>query len=536
MNDISHLKLAIYARKSSENEDRQIQSIDDQVDRLQQVARERSLTVSKVVTETKSAKEPYKRPEFTNLLRKIEKGEIDGILCWQLNRLSRNPVDGGELQWLLQKEVIQIILTPEREYLPGDNALIFSVETGVANQFILDLKKNTKRGTDSKIAKGLFPGLAPIGYLNTVIERQGENFIKVDEERFPIVRKIWDLMLTGAYSVDQILIIANNEYGLRTRKTRHKGGKQLSRGTLYKMLSNVFYTGLFLYKGETYEGKHQAMITLEEFDRVQALLGKNGRPRPKSHQHTYIGWAICGECGYAITAEKKPKFIKSLGVTRFYTYYHCTRKRRDYLCSQHTTYTPEKKLWEMIDKEIASLTILPEFRDWAIDVLKENHHNEIRQRELIYQTQLKNLQSAQNKLDSLLDYLTEGIVTRDEYTEKKKKYQDEVIQLRSKVKETEVRADKWLETAEKVFDFAVYARHHFEHGTMEKKREILFALGKNPILKDGNVTFDLCPWLQPISAGYKTIEEQYLRIEPSERIDYSKKNSSIELIKTQWGA
>src|SRR5438309_1125652 len=133
------MRFVLYARKSSENEERQIQSIDDQVHILKQLALERGFEIVEEITESKSAKAPGNRPGFDRMLSHIEKGHADGVLVWSINRLSRNPIDSGKLSWLLQTGVLRIIQTPEKPYLPTDNVLIFSVETGVANQYILDL-------------------------------------------------------------------------------------------------------------------------------------------------------------------------------------------------------------------------------------------------------------------------------------------------------------------------------------------------------------------------------------------------------------
>ncbi|HOX10360.1 MAG TPA: recombinase family protein, partial [Candidatus Moranbacteria bacterium] len=91
------IKYFLYARKSSENEDRQVQSIDDQVNRLKQLARDLNLDIKKIYTEAKSAKKPNNRPIFDEMMERIENGEANGILCWQINRLSRNPIDSGKI-------------------------------------------------------------------------------------------------------------------------------------------------------------------------------------------------------------------------------------------------------------------------------------------------------------------------------------------------------------------------------------------------------------------------------------------------------
>jgi len=165
------------------------------------LAKSQDLQIVGEFKESKSAKKPHGRPVFAEMLSRISKGEAGGILCWQINRLSRNPIDSADVQWMLQNGSLQSIQTIDKEYLPEDNVLLFSVESGMANQFILDLRKNTMRGMESKLQKGGSPSLARLGYLNDRLEK---TIIK-DPVRFDQVKEMWVLMLTGTYSVSQIL-------------------------------------------------------------------------------------------------------------------------------------------------------------------------------------------------------------------------------------------------------------------------------------------------------------------------------------------
>jgi len=274
MNQNTPRILYIYARKSSESEDRQVQSIEDQVNRLKELANSLGITIKDVLTEAKSAKKPYCRPVFDDMLKRIEKGEADGILCWQINRLSRNPIDSGTISWMLQQGIIKCIQTIDRQYLPDDNVLLFNVESGMANQFIIDLRKNSKRGMEGKADRGWLPSRAPMGYLNDKLE----HIIIEDKDRFDLVRKMWDMMLTGNYTPPKILRIANDKWGFRTPKTKRSGGGELANSMIYKIFTNIFYTGMFEWAGKLYKGNHKPMISLEEFDRVQAIMGRNGKP------------------------------------------------------------------------------------------------------------------------------------------------------------------------------------------------------------------------------------------------------------------
>ena len=504
----SQLNYFLYARKSSESEDRQVQSIDDQVKRLTQLAETLNLTVFHSFTESKSAKKPDNRPVFEEMMRRIERGEADGILCWQINRLSRNPIDSARIQWLLQQGILLSIQTIDREYLPSDNTLLFSVESGIANQYIIDLRKNTRRGTLSKLEKGWLPNLAPLGYINN----KEDKTIEKDPERFHLVRKMWELMLTGSYTTAQILEQANKAWGFRTRKFKRIGGKELSRSTLYAIFQNLFYAGVIEYDGIQYEGKHQPMITLAEYDRVQTLLGRQGRPRPKRHAFAFTGFIRCGECGCLITAETKTKSIKSTGEIRSYTYYHCTRKRKDLQCSQRKNIR-EEELESMIEQELDKSTILPEFRDWALEALNQSHEKEISDRKAIYQMRHKAVVETQNQLDNLVKMRYRELVTDSEYTRERNQLHNELVHLKTQLRETENRADQWLELTEKAFDFATYARQAFISGDIETKKSILIALGQNPTFTDGKLCIQATSWLKHIGEVYPPLEAEYIRLE-----------------------
>ena len=141
MQNENNLKYLIYARKSSEAEDRQVASIDSQISVLTDIAKQEGLEIIDTLCESQSAKAPG-RPLFSKMLEMIYKGQAQGIICWKLDRLARNPVDGGQINWMLQQGVIRHIKTHDRSYYPTDNVLMMSVEFGMANQFIRDLTVN----------------------------------------------------------------------------------------------------------------------------------------------------------------------------------------------------------------------------------------------------------------------------------------------------------------------------------------------------------------------------------------------------------
>lgn len=159
------IRYFIYARKSSESEDKQVASVPSQIKELVDLAKQKNFDILDILTEEMSAKAPG-RPVFNQMMEDIQHGKAQGVICWKLDRLARNPVDGGQIGWLLQQSIIKHIQTYQREYFPTDNVLMMNLEFGMANQFVIDLSVNTKRGMRNKVNEGWYPHKPPLGYVN----------------------------------------------------------------------------------------------------------------------------------------------------------------------------------------------------------------------------------------------------------------------------------------------------------------------------------------------------------------------------------
>lgn len=531
MTDSGKTKYFLYARKSSESEERQIQSIDDQTNRLTELAKGQQLEVVSVFKESKSAKKPHERVVFAEMLERIQKGEADGILCWQINRLSRNPVDSGTIQWMLQTGLLKSIQTIDKEYLPEDNVLLFSVESGMANQFIIDLRKNTLRGMESKLQKGGSPSLARLGYLNDRLNKT----IVIDPERFENVKRMWQLMLTGTYSVSQILKIVNEDWGFKTIQRRQRGGTQLSLSGLYSLFYSKFYAGIIEWGGHTYSGSHEPMITMEEYQRVQEILGKSkGKPRPKVYERPFTGIISCGECEARITAETKYKLIKTTGETKRYDYYHCTGKKKYKTCAQKKVIS-EEALAKQIESKISEIAILPEFRDWAVEILNGWNDQEIGQRSTKHKALNQTLIETQTQLDNLTKMRYRDLINDDEFTSERNKLQTSITLVKQQLRQTEDRAENWLELTEKVFDFACNARTKFNEGSIQTKKEILAALGTKFTLQDNVLNIEMNKYFEPVMIGYRKLEAEYLRSEPNLTPINKERTDAIASVRSLWG-
>jgi hypothetical protein len=267
-----------------------------------------------------------------------------------------------------------------------------------------------------------------------------------------------------------------------------------------------------MYRGQLHPGKHEPMVSLEEFDRVQMLLGRKGKPRPKTHAFAFTGAIRCEECDCLYTAIEKTKLIKSTGKLKTFVYYFCTRKKRDMECTQRKHLRVED-LEAQITAELGKLTILPEFRDWALEILRESNDRKIGDRAKVHENLSKAILQTQRQLDNLTGMRYRELITDDEFKKERASLQVEINKLRERLRETEGRADRWLDLTERVFNFATHARQAFLEGDLQTKREIFLALGQNPTIKDGKLAIHANEWLQPIQERYPTLESEFVKLE-----------------------
>ena len=535
MNNLKELKYGLYARKSNESEDKQIASLDDQVEAMEELAEREGYRIIKkaIFKESKSAKIPYKREKFDELIEMLKNGTIDGVLTYKSNRLSRNPTESGIVQQMLFDKEIKAIVTKEKNYLPDDNALYFSIDAAQDTQFSRDLSRIVTDRMKQKAKRGVFPGKVPIGYRNVRESLTSDvRIIVIDEKRFPLVRRMWDMALTGQYSVSQIARIADKEWGLKTRKTKKRGGAPLSVSGVYAMFQKPFYMGVVKFGDvQNVDGTHTRMVTPEEFQRVQSLIRRKDAPRPseetaKNDPFPYRGLVKCGECGCLITYTKMVKKRKN-GNVHTYEYCYCTQKRE---CSQKMTVskmTPQE-MTTAIRKEISKYTIMDEFFQWTCQYLDEFHEDEANKREAILNTQMKAIKAAERDINDLQRALYRGKVDEGFYKSEKKDLDDRLIVLRGQFEDQQNANKRQRQLLEKYFNFARYAKEDFESDDDLKKKEVLSIIGQNLLMQDGKLVFEPIKYLTPLVEKYPKLEEQFKKVQTTP--DKRKKDAFASLI------
>jgi site-specific DNA recombinase len=315
------VKYCLYARKSTESEERQVLSIDSQVKEMIQLAEREKLDIVEIKRESHSAKSTRQRPIFNELINDIKQEKYNGILTWAPDRISRNAGDLGAIVDLMDEKLLVDIRTFSQSFSNNPNEKFLLMILGSQAKLENDNRGiNVKRGLRSRAEMGYWTGLAPLGYLNqNRVDKKGE--VIVDPQRAPIIKQMFEKMAYEKSSGRKLFHWLKFEINFKTR-----GNKNLTLSGIYKILNSTFYYGMFerpIGSGNWYKGKHKPLITQELFDKAQEQLKRTEKER-KTKEFAFTKLMTCGYCGSGVTAEEKHKYHKD-GTATTYVYYGCTR-------------------------------------------------------------------------------------------------------------------------------------------------------------------------------------------------------------------
>ena len=316
-------KYCLYARKSTESEERQVLSIDSQIKEMLQLAEREGLEIVCMKRESHSAKETGMRPIFNEIIEEIRAKKFNGILTWAPDRISRNAGDLGKIVDLMDAGLLQEIKTYGQSFSNNPNEKFLLMILGSQAKLENDNRGvNVKRGLRTRVEMGLWPGQAPLGYLNQKhLDKKCQ--LLVDPFRAPIVKKMFEKVAYEKMSGRKIYNWLRFEANFYTR-----GNKPLTLGGVYRILNNQFYHGIFEHpkeSGNWYTGKHEPLITQDLFDKAQLQLKRDNIQR-ENKEFSFTKLFTCGYCSSGISAEEKWKDLKD-GTHTKYFYYSCSRAR-----------------------------------------------------------------------------------------------------------------------------------------------------------------------------------------------------------------
>ncbi len=336
------LRYCLYARKSSEAEERQALSIDSQIKEMLQVAQRDNLSVLEIKRESHSAKETGQRPVFNQIIQDIKLGKFNGILVWHPDRLSRNAGDLGSVVDLIDQLKLVEVRTYSQKFTNNPSEKFLLMILGSQAKLENDNKSiNVKRGLRTKVEMGLWPSVAPTGYL-THPDRTMKCHVIIDPARSHMIRMIFEKFMYEGVSGRRMFRWLKDDAKFRT-----KNDKPLSLANIYTILRNSFYCGLLEYprgSGKWYLGKHEPIISQELFKKVQEKLDSKACIERVSKGFAFTRLMKCGMCNSGITADEKYKNLSD-GTIAKYIYYACTRFH-DKHC--HNPYIREESLIEQL--------------------------------------------------------------------------------------------------------------------------------------------------------------------------------------------
>ncbi|MCF7815722.1 MAG: recombinase family protein [Candidatus Pacebacteria bacterium] len=455
-------KFFIYTRKSTDDKDRQVRSIADQLSELKELALKEQLEVVDVFVEKQTAKIPG-RPVFNEMMLRMEAGEASGILAWHPDRLARNSVDGGKIIYLVDTGVISEMKFPTFWFDPTPQGkFMLSIAFSQSKYYVDNLSENIKRGKRNKVKDGIWPQMSPLGYIN-----EGGKIV-VDENIAPLIKKTFETYSSGSFTLRQ-LRDKFNELGLK-----RKSGKELAVSNYQKLLKNPIYTGLMRYNGEIFEGKHEPIITKKLFDSVQEVMIRKSKPHSKGLKpFLYRGFFRCGECGCFITTETQ----------KGHNYLRCTKRKNP--CTQK--YVREELITSQIQEEIKKVSLPLDWTEWMIAENAKDRQSEVQSSTLFADSTKAEISLLDSKIEKLMSAYLESALSLEEYREAKNKLVNQNQLLKEKLSAFEQKANNRFELTEK---FLKYNMELANDRTNEENTHLFKKVGSNFQIKDRTVLFE----------------------------------------------
>jgi DNA invertase Pin-like site-specific DNA recombinase len=455
-------KYYLYARKSTDDEDRQVLSIESQINELREYAKKESLFIIEEFVEAKTAKEPG-RPIFDFMLKQVENSLADGILAWHPDRLARNSVDGGKIIYLIDVgKLVDLRFPTYRFDNSAQGKFMLSIAFGQSKYYVDNLSENVKRGLREKLRRGEWPGWAPVGYLNDY----KQHMIYPDPEKVPFIKKMFELYATGNYTLES-MIDELKRWGLLGNR-----GKPVCKAQLARMLRNPIYYGVFKYRNELHEASHPPLISKKLFDSVQGVLdGKSRAHKPAEIKYAFTGLIKCSYCSCAITAEKQKGHI----------YYHCTKKKGP--CPSKK-FLREEALLSQINEAIKKVYIDDETKDKMTNRLDELFQEESKASFSLSGQMRDRLKEFDTKIERLIDVYINREISQEEYTKKKATLLNEKKDLEETLGQIEKSSGGWLEPSKNFVTTCNQAGSVAWQEILSPKKDFLKILGSNFFLKD----------------------------------------------------
>ena len=474
MNNISQpTKYFLYIRKSTDEEDRQVLSLEAQLHEAKEFAEREGIEVVETFLEKKTAKVPG-REIFNAMLNKVEGGlpHPTGILAWAPDRLSRNSVYGGRLIYLLDTGKLATLKFPTFAFENNPSGKFFlAIGLSNAKYYVDNLAENVRRGNRAKLRRGEWPGQKPFGY---IYDHRLRNIVP-EPKKAKIVKKIYEEFATGRHTLKSI----------SARLAELGGGKARSNYSIENLLTNDRYIGIMRWNDEAHEGKYRPLISKQLFAKVQEVLANRRKPRKskKKHDFPFVGLFRCS-CGSMFTAQ----FAHGNGG--LYRYYRCTRKHG--ACAER--YIQESELQKQIIEKSRTIALPADWAKEMLEKLEREEKSQAQSADAFAEANRKKIFALQEKLDKLLEGYLDNLIDEETYKRKKESLVQQKIALKGE-QDTLLRKrmSGWIEPMRNYINTLIYAGKIASEQSPLEIAHFAQKIGTNHLISEKRIGWDFAP-------------------------------------------
>lgn len=348
--DITQLRFVMYARKSTKDEKRQAKSIPDQITECMLTAKRFNLNIVAIIKEKESAKEPYIRPKFREMLDNIKASKYDAILAWHPDRLSRNMMEAGEIIDMLDKKIIKSLKFASFEYTNDSSGkMLLGIAFVLSKQYTDKLSTDVSRGIKRGIEKGRYLSWGKHGYY-----KDRNQYLRPEGQYFTLLQKAWYLRDEGN-TLEYIADYLNkNNYHRRFKDTHQLKKFVMNKKQLSKIFRDPFYCGVLVHGKDSVCNLTKIlndfvpMIDVSLFLRINNLKDQKElfalarRYREDTLADLMRGKIICGHCNQpyssGITTKKKKDNTGKIIDKEYRYYYRCENTK----CSLYNKSIPPR--------------------------------------------------------------------------------------------------------------------------------------------------------------------------------------------------
>ena len=472
-----HKRAVIYARVSSKEQEKEGYSIPAQLKLLKDYAATEGFTIAQEYVDVETAKLTG-RTAFGEMVAWLwAHTDVRVILVEKTDRLYRNLKD-----WVTVDELdAEIHFPKEGVVLSRDSRssekFMHGIKVLMAKNYIDNLSEEARKGQQEKAEQGIWPTKTPLGYLN-VTGPDGRKVIAADPDVAPIVAKLFEWYATGEFALKGVAKKARAA-GLAYKKS----GAPVPTSTVHSILRNRLYTGWFEWNGKLYQGKHEPLVSIEMWERVQGVMdGRNAsKHRRMTHDFAFSGLIACAKCGCSVVGEiKKQKYI----------YYHTTGyadKCRGEPASCRRKYVREEVLEQHFTALLGQLRFDDEVLEWVGEALHASHADERREHE----EAIKRLRAEYDRLQARIDAMyidkLDGKIGGDFFDNMAGQWRDEQTRCLRDIERHQEAKQSYMDEGVRILELVRNAQSLFERQPAREKRRLLNFVLSNCTWEDGEV-------------------------------------------------